>query len=191
MKVGEKLFNRYIFTVRKLRGFNQFGNTGYSLNDSPSIKGKLYVNKIGELTIGKRLGIVGRPWSTQLTVEKDAVLTIGNDVFINAGCGIAASKEIRIGNNVLIGPRTSILDSDYHLLDADVTSEQLKKPIIIEDNVWIGTRCTILPGVKIGKNSVISAGSIVNKDIPPNVVAGGVPVKVIRELNTPDGWIRR
>ncbi|WP_233532124.1 acyltransferase [Paenibacillus alkalitolerans] len=182
--------NKIVKAARAFRGLMTFGNLGYKLNELPSIKGKMYLNKFGQLSIGRGFKVVALPWATQVTVEKGAVLSIGDDVFINAGCGIAATKEIHIGNHVRIGPRTSILDSDYHQLDADVPLDRLHRPIIIEDNVWIGTRCTILPGVTIGKNSVIAAGSIVNKDIPPNVVAGGVPAKIIREINAPEGWIR-
>ena len=176
--------------VQKVRGMSRFGRLGYSFREMPSLRGKIYLHKSGTLSVGKRLNILGRPWATQLTVAEGASLLLGDKVFINSGCGIAASKEIKIGNHVSIGPRTSILDSNYHRLDAGVSYEDLKSPIVIEDNVWIGTRCTILPGVRIGKNSVIAAGSIVNKDIPPNVVAGGNPAKVIRELTVPEGWIR-
>jgi acetyltransferase-like isoleucine patch superfamily enzyme len=183
---------KIISVFRRLRGITKFGvnNYSYSYKNCPSIKGKMYINKIGKLNIGKNLAIVSLPWSTQLTVEEGASLTIGDNVFINAGCGIAATKEISIGNNVKIGPRTSILDSDYHLLDEDIDKDHLRRPIIIEDNVWIGTRCTILPGVRIGRNSVIATGSVVNKDIPSNVLAGGTPAKVIKVLSVSDSWIR-
>ncbi|AJY77935.1 acetyltransferase [Paenibacillus beijingensis] len=173
-----------------MKGLSTFGKRGYSLKDAPSVRGKVYVNDYGELVIGRQFSMIGRPWASQLTVDKGAKLLFGHNVFINAGCGIAATTEIRIGNDVRIGPRTSIMDSDYHRLDADVMYHDLKKPVIIGDNVWIGTRCTILAGVTIGKNSVVAAGSIVIKDVPENVVVAGAPAKVIRELNTPDGWVR-
>ncbi|CAM3554478.1 acyltransferase [Marinicrinis lubricantis] len=184
------LKKKFAAVNQKMRGFMTFGSLGYSLQELPSVRGKVYLNKFGSMTIGKSIKVIGRPWPTQLTVDAGAQMYIGSNVFINAGCGIAASKEIRIGNHVRIGPRTSILDNDYHLLDADVSSEQLKRPVIIEDNVWIGTRCTILPGVTIGKNSVVAAGSVVNKDVPPNVVVAGVPAKVIKKFNVPEDWIR-
>ncbi|MCL6458015.1 MAG: acetyltransferase, partial [Gorillibacterium sp.] len=108
---------------------------------------------------------------------------------INAGVGIAANKEIIIGNNVKIGPRTSIFDSNYHRLDSTDHGE-LSQKIVIGNNVWIGADCTILPGVTIGDHSVIAAKSTVNKDIPSHVLVGGSPAKWIRELIIEDGWIR-
>jgi acetyltransferase-like isoleucine patch superfamily enzyme len=175
---------------RKLRWMGKFGKQGYSLRESPWIKGKVYINNSGTVHMGKRVRIIGKPWATQFTVEKGAVLEIGDNTFINAGVGIAACQRVTIGDHVKIGPRTSILDSTYHQLDIN-DGEDLCKPIIIQNNVWIGTRCTILPGVMIGKNSVVAAGSLVNRDVPENVLVAGVPAKMIRELEIPKGWIRK
>ncbi|MBM7563618.1 acyltransferase [Paenibacillus sacheonensis] len=176
--------------LRKLKGLIRFGKGGHSLRDLPWIKGKLYVNQAGRIRMGKRVRFVGRPWATQLTVDKGALLEIGDRTFINAGVGIAVRQSVTIGDNVKIGPRTSILDSTYHQLDAS-DSPGASKPIVIRNNVWIGTRCTILPGVTIGENSVVAAGSIVNKDVPRNVLVAGTPARVIRELDIPAGWIRQ
>lgn len=177
-------------TLRKLKWIIRFGKGGRPLRELPWIKGKLYVNKTGALRIGERVRFVGRPWATQLTVEKGAVLEIGDRTFINAGVGIAARQRITIGADVKIGPRTSILDSTYHQLDANDKPGQ-SRPIVIGNNVWIGTRCTILPGVTIGDNSVVAAGSVVNKDVPRNTLVAGTPARVIRELEIPKGWIRQ
>ena len=116
-------------------------------------------------------------------------MEIGDNTFINAGVGIAARQRVMIGANVKIGPRTSILDSTYHQLDVN-DDPSSSRPVVIGNNVWIGTRCTILPGVTIGENSVVAAGSIVNKDVPKNVLVAGIPAKIIRELEIPEGWIR-
>ncbi|SDT56473.1 maltose O-acetyltransferase [Paenibacillaceae bacterium GAS479] len=184
------LKQKLTLVIRRVRGIMKFGRRGYSFRDAPSIRGKVYVNHFGELIIGKRFSMVGRPWHSQLTVDNGAKLEFGSNVFINAGCGIAATKSITIGNDVRIGPRTSIMDSDYHRLDADSDYSDLSKPVTIGNNVWIGTRCTILAGVTIGDGAVIAAGSTVIRDIPANTVAGGTPAKVIRHLNIPEGWIR-
>ncbi|NBD26328.1 acyltransferase [Paenibacillus glycinis] len=177
-------------TLRRLKWMIRFGKGGHSLRELPWIKGKLYVNRSGTLRIGKRVRFVGKPWATQLTVEKGGVLEIGDHTFINAGVGIAARQRISIGSDVKIGPRTSILDSMYHQLDAN-DSPDASKPIVIGNNVWIGTRCTILPGVTIGENAVVAAGSLVNKDVPKNVLVAGTPARIIRELDIPEGWIRQ
>ena len=98
---------------------------------------------------------------------------------------------IKIGNNVLIGSGCLITDTDSHPLKWDDRlrnddSKTKSKPIIIEDNVFIGARSIILKGVTIGYGSVIGAGSVVTQSIPPNVVACGNPAKIIKKLNTED-----
>lgn len=168
----------------KLKGLYKFGKP------APRLRGKVFVNKIGAIQVGKNLSIVGHPWAVQITSTKGANLTFGDNVYVNAGVGIAANKEILIGDNVKIGPRTSIFDSNYHHIDSSDKGE-LSRSITIGNNVWIGADCTILPGVTIGDNSVIAAKSTVNKNVPNNVLAGGSPAKVIRELEIEDGWVRK
>lgn len=182
--------NRVKVAYGKLKGLAIFGNIQPSLRLLPRIRGKVYLNRFGELQVGKRLNIIGKPWGTQLTVVKGARLTIGDDVMINAGVGIAANVEINIGNNVMIGPRTSIFDSSYHRIDSLDDGSQTAKRIIIQDNAWIGTGSLILPGVTIGRNAVIAAGSTVTIDVPDNTLVAGVPARVIRELTIHDGWVR-
>lgn len=87
---------------------------------------------------------------------------------------------IFIGNNVSFSFRNILITSVHDLKDF---KKVIAKPIIIEDNVWITSNVTILPGVRIGKNSVIGAGSVVTKDIPDNVFAAGNPCKVIKKIN--------
>lgn len=173
-------FNTVLY---KLKGICKFGKA------APRLRGKVFVNKIGAIEVGKNLSIVGHPWAVQITSTNGANLIIGDNVYVNAGVGIAANKEIVIGDNVKIGPRTSIFDSNYHRMDSTDKGE-LSKSITIGNNVWIGADCTILPGVTIGDNSVIAAKSTVNRNVPTNVLAGGSPAKVIRELEIEDGWIR-
>ncbi|RCW47957.1 acyltransferase [Paenibacillus prosopidis] len=169
--------------VYRLNGYYKFGKA------APKLRGKVYVNRVGEIQIGKNLSVVGHPWAVQFTSTKGANLTIGDNVYINAGVGIAANHKIVIGDNVKIGPRTSIFDSNYHRLDSADQSDLARK-IVIGNNVWIGADCTILPGVTIGDNSVVAAKSTVNKDVPENVLVGGSPAKIIRELIIEDGWVR-
>lgn len=188
---GYVLPNRVKFILGKLKGLMVFGRIQPSIGLLPRVRGKVYVNKFGELNIGKRLNVIGRPWGTQFTVSKGAKLTIGNDVSINAGVGIAANLEVVIGNNVRIGPRTSIFDSVYHAVDSLDDGKDLRKKITIHDNVWIGTGALILPGVIVGKNSVIAAGSTVTRDVPANTLVAGAPAKAIRELTIDDGWLRK
>lgn len=112
-------------------------------------------------------------------------LTFGKKFGINKYSRIVAHERIDIGNNVTIGQFVSILDHDHRYifegenmkLDGYVTA-----PISIGNNVWIADKCTILKGVKIGNNVVIGANTLVHKDVPDNVVVGGVPFKILKQL---------
>lgn len=108
---------------------------------------------------------------------------IGENFFANFNLTILDEAEVRIGNNVLIGPNVSIYTA-CHPLDPDERNTWVEwaEGVTIGDNVWIGGSVTILPGVRIGNNSVIGAGSVVTRDIPDNVVAAGNPARVIRHI---------
>jgi acetyltransferase-like isoleucine patch superfamily enzyme len=122
--------------------------------------------------------------STNLNCLKSGTIEIGEDTFINDMCSITAyDTAIKIGKDVFVGPGTVMHTYDHNFQRVDVPIGKqggTTKPIIIEDDVWIGTNCTILGGVKIGAHSVIGAHSLVNKSIPPYSVAYGVPCKVKR-----------
>lgn len=115
-------------------------------------------------------------------------LIIGDNVMLNPFCHIECINKIVIGNNVLVGSHVLITDHSHGKLemrDIPFTSRQLvtKGPVIIEDNVWIGEHACIMPGVTIGKGSIIGANAVVTRDIPPYSVAGGVPARVLRTIN--------
>jgi acetyltransferase-like isoleucine patch superfamily enzyme len=143
----------------------------------------------GEVTIGRRVAFKSRQVRSDFGATKGGHLTIGNHVFINQGCKIVAQKFISIGDDCLIGDFTSILDSNEHKVDPN--GGVRKEPVTIGRNVWIGRNCLVLPGTDIGENSVIAAGSIVTRSIPPNSVAAGNPAKVIRSIAEQPGWVRR
>jgi acetyltransferase-like isoleucine patch superfamily enzyme len=106
-------------------------------------------------------------------------LTIGDDCGFS-GTVIGAFKEVKIGNKVRCGANTLVTDSDWHLDDPRSTT---CRPVIIGDNVWLGEGVKILKGVNIGCNTIVGSGSVVTKDLPPNVIAAGNPCKVIRDLS--------
>ena len=108
-------------------------------------------------------------------------ITIGNRVFINAGCKSQNQGGIVIGDDALIGPNTVLATLD-HDLDPEKRPILHPAPICIGRRVWIGAGVVITKGVTIGDNSVIAAGAVVTRDIPANVIAAGVPAKVLREL---------
>lgn len=118
---------------------------------------------------------------------------VGNDVIINMNCTFVDNKPIRIGDRVLIASNVQIYTSSHPVLPGERLVPDWKErgtaffttyaqPIRIENNVWIGGGCILLPGVTIGENSVIGAGSVVNRSIPSNCVAAGNPCRMIRHF---------
>jgi acetyltransferase-like isoleucine patch superfamily enzyme len=108
---------------------------------------------------------------------------IGQSAFINYGCSISATRLVRIGARCNIGTGVIIMDSDFHRIEPERRTESPEpRPIVLEENVWLGARVIVLGGVTIGAGSVIGAGSIVTRDIPPRSVAVGQPAKVVRTL---------
>ena len=106
---------------------------------------------------------------------------LGKGVFINSGCKFQDQGGINIGDGALIGHNTVLATLNHGLLPEE-RHDLIPKPINIGKNVWIGSNSTILPGVTIGDNAVIGAGSVVTKDIPENMIAVGSPAKVIRSI---------
>ncbi|HFE9684049.1 TPA: sugar O-acetyltransferase [Clostridium perfringens] len=111
----------------------------------------------------------------------------GNGVYANFNLTMVDDCDIFVGNNVLFGPNVTV-SAGTHPIHPELRSKQAQYniPIHIGNNVWIGANSVILPGVNIGDNSVIGAGSVVTKDIPSNVVAVGNPCRVLREINEND-----
>lgn len=154
----------------------------------PRLRGNVRIFNKGKLKVGDHLSVSSKPVPVSITVNTEAELKIGNNVFINYGVDIGCTSSVIIGNNVKIGPFTNIIDSNFHQIQPN--EKIFQNPITISDNVWIGRQCIILPGVRVGKNSVIASGSVVTKDIPDNVLVAGVPARIIRELKIYDGWVR-
>ncbi len=109
-------------------------------------------------------------------------ISLGKNVFINHACSFLDLGGIEINDNVMIGPRVNIT-SENHPVEPEQRKTMVPGKVVIEENVWIGAAATILSGVSVGKNSVVAAGAVVNKDVPANTVVAGVPAKVIKQLN--------
>lgn len=111
----------------------------------------------------------------------------GNSVYANFNLTLVDDCDIFVGDNVMFGPNVTI-SAGTHPIHPNLRRKkaQYNVPIYIEDNVWIGAQSVVLPGVHIGENTVIGAGSVVTKSIPANVVAVGNPCRVIREINDRD-----
>lgn len=117
--------------------------------------------------------------------KKGSLIKIGDNTRVNGVC-IHAFNNITIGQNCLLAANTQIIDSNGHLLSFDnlanrINTQDKGKPIVIEDNVWIGTGCIILGGTVIGSGTVISANSVVKGHIPSNCLYGGNPSKLIKQ----------
>lgn len=117
--------------------------------------------------------------------KPNATIKIGDNCRIHGTC-IHAFVSVTIGDNCLIAANTNIFDSNGHSLSMQNPSDRLfqtdiGKPIVVEDNVWIGANCMILGGVTIGEGSVIAAGSVVKKNVPAKAIFGGNPAILIKQ----------
>lgn len=114
-------------------------------------------------------------------------ISIGNHFYANFDCVMLDGGGIEIGDNVLFGPRVGIYTSN-HAIDAQerIAGGCYSKKVKIGNAVWIGGGVQINQGVTIGDNTIIASGSVVTKSIPENVIAGGVPCKVIRKITEAD-----
>ncbi|TGM56507.1 DapH/DapD/GlmU-related protein [Leptospira adleri] len=170
-----------------------------SVGKNPSIFGKVIVSKFpgSEIQIGDNFISVSDSFRSSAssifaptrlkTLSPDAQILIGKNVGINGASITARSKTIKIGNNTMLAPNVTIMDSSFHALwppEGRLTNPEFESDenVSVGDNVWVGSQVMILKGVTIGNNSVIGAGSLVTKSIPENCLAAGNPAKVIRIL---------
>lgn len=162
------------------------------ITGTPKIKQPVLYKGKGKVFFGKKvqLGIDPSPYLysgyAHIEARSDkSVISIGDNVYLNNNLILVADKtSISIGSNVLMGVNVEITDSDFHgvLPDKRMTADYECRPVNIEDNVFIGSNVKILKGVTIGKNAIVSNGSIVTKSIPENMIAAGIPAKVIKSV---------
>ncbi len=168
-------------------------------DENREIPGKLLVQRINQLPAdqldeivalehqvfqGSRKNVFIQP---PFEVDYGRHIRVGDNFYCNVNALFLDTNWITIGNNVKIGPRVNLLTAG-HPIDASVRISLLEfsQPIVIGDNTWLGGNVTVLPGVTIGKNSVIGAGAVVTKDIPDGVVAVGNPARVMRAITQAD-----
>lgn len=108
--------------------------------------------------------------------------TIGRQVFVNQNCTFYDLGGLTIGDDVMIGPNVSLITSGHPTAPSARRAGVTASPIVIERNVWIAAGVTVIGGVTVGENSVIAAGSVVTRDVPPNSLVGGNPARVIRSI---------
>lgn len=149
---------------------------------------KKIIKRIFMRWIGSKLGSLGHdsylsPTCRLITPKQ---IFVGNKVYIGEGAYISAHKGIYIGDGVIIGPQFLVMGGDINFRKVgyrnyQVNEEGINKPIIIEDDVWIGARVAILKGVKVGEGAIIGTGSIVTKNIKPYTIVAGNPARKIGE----------
>ena len=198
-RTASKFLNNITNSLNWRWGRFKMKSYGITFGKNLIVQGDLYLKTgVGFKTVigdnccfksGRGLNPLSRNIKTSIHIEDGASLIIGNHCGFSSVC-LWAHESILIGNNVNIGADTIVLDSDAHslsFLDRRVDEldhkNKVNKPIIIGDDVLIGTRCIILKGVQIGARSVIGSGSIVVHDIPEDCIAAGNPAKVIRRIN--------
>lgn len=206
MHILRKLLNIYpkirtLFYIQYNKLF--FVVCGVRFGKNMVARNKIYITGKGKITIGDdflyssggSINPICRNIRGTFHTVKHGIIEIGDRVGVSSSC-LWAEERITIGNDVNIGGDCIIIDNDAHPHDYIKRRREYVKqfgmdlfyasiptsPIVIDDDVWIGARSQILKGVHIGARSIIAAGSVVTKDIPADVIAGGNPCKVIKRL---------
>lgn len=181
-----KRLSKRIYTAYIKNEFKYAGDV--SINHGLDLLGGKYI------TIGNKTGLgkngVLQAWDSYRGEKFNPSIKIGNNCWIGDYFNISAMNSIEIGNGVLTGRWVTILDNShgetgYNSLIIPPRERHLysKGKVIIEDNVWIGDKVTILSGVKIGVGSIIGANSVVTKDVPPYSIVAGIPSNIIKKYD--------
>ena len=201
--IGARLRDAVLTRLWQLRGRTALHALGVKGAHGVTYYGMPVVSRVAgsSIELGLRVVLCSHPRFTALGVARPVVLRtlnasasicIGADVGISGGV-ICAAMSVRIGDRCLLGADVQITDTDFHALaPANRRFEKRPEmiasaPVVIEDNVFLGAGVRVLKGVRIGRNSVVGAGSVVTRDIPSDVIAAGVPARVIRQLPNEQG----
>jgi maltose O-acetyltransferase len=142
-----------------------------------------------EALLRQLLGATGSRFHIELPFRCDYGynISLGENFYANYSCTILDCAPVTIGDNVLLAPNVSLFTAGHALHPTPRTQEwEFARPITIGNNVWLGGNVVVTPGVRIGDNSVIGAGSVVTRDVPANVVAVGNPCRVLRAITEDD-----
>ncbi len=142
-----------------------------------------------EKLLRELLGSVGeRVWvESPLHVAYGSRVHLGDDVYVNFGLTLVDDVEVRVGDRAMFAPHVTVTTTG-HPVHPDLRRDgsQFSAPVVIEDDVWIGSNVVLLPGVTVGEGSVVGAGSVVTADVPRGVVAAGTPARVLRDITDAD-----
>jgi acetyltransferase-like isoleucine patch superfamily enzyme len=167
-----------IFSHAVSRSFMEFGPRSI-------IQMPIVIHGERRISIGRDVFIGSSSW---LHVSgPEARLEIGDGTRMSGHCVLSAMEHVRLGRSVLLGRNVYIADSSHRTVAAGVPIMDQGydniSPVIIEDNAWLGQHCVILPGVSVGRGSVVGANSVVRDDVPPRTVVAGAPARVVRHLD--------
>ena len=144
------------------------------------VHGRCLVSGSGSIRVGNHIMLKSpKHQPIDIYASSGAEVSIGDHTFINRGVRISCSERIQIGSHCLIGDDCVIIDNDYHAIGGGPAKVA---PIDIGDHVWLALRVIVLRGVTIGTGSVVGAGSIVTRSIPPYTFAAGAPARAIRTI---------
>ena len=143
---------------------------------------RVYILRLAGFHIGPGCVMWGTP---TITGDGDLYrkLTIGQGCWFNVACFFDLGAPISIGDQVAIGHQVMILTTSHKIGPQGQRAAALEaRPVTINSGVWLGARCTILPGVTIGAGAIVAAGAVVSRDVPPNTMVAGIPARVIKSL---------
>jgi acetyltransferase-like isoleucine patch superfamily enzyme len=144
--------------------------------------GRPRIENLGRMELGRDILLRSVNVPVELCTGPGGVLRIGDGARLNYGVSIAAQAAVTIGARARIGPYVMIVDSDFH--DPYVrTRRPAPRPVVIEDDVWIGAKASVLRGVRIGRGAIVGTGAVVTRDVEPFAVVAGVPARVVDRLD--------
>lgn len=195
MNILKGLIKQFVFLVEQSWNLFQLKSHRVVYNSNLIINGPIHIwgtniiiSSDVRINCGYRANPIGGDAKTILRTDKDGEIVIGKNTGISNST-IVSYRSVKIGDYVLLGGSCKIYDTDFHSLNIqeriraplkDIVSE----PVVIEDGVFVGAHTIVLKGVTIGKNSIVGAGSVVTKSIPPNEIWAGNPARFIRKINT-------
>lgn len=180
----------YVRRTHNYRKFNKYAEVGNDLD--LNARSDCYADHVGTIRIGNHCRIYGR-----VLTQDNGEITIGDHSCIYERSFIGSVASIHIGNCVVISNHVHIFDNNNHPTSPDLRMQMCmdgfdgdawrwrhsdSKPIVIEDNVWIGEYATILKGITVGRGAIVAAHAVVTKDVPPYSIVAGNPAKVVKFL---------
>ncbi|MCC6332780.1 MAG: acyltransferase [Myxococcales bacterium] len=144
--------------------------------------GRPRIDNLGFMSIGAHTLLRSVNVPVELATGRDGRLEVGEACSINYGASLGALARVQLGRRCRLGPYVMIVDSEFH--DAyERAKHPLPRPVVLEDDVWVGAKASVLPGVTVGRGAIIGTGAVVTHDVEPFTVVAGVPAKVVRRLD--------